>query len=210
MSDEAATVFVVDDDPDLRQSVTWMLRKAGFEVEAFPSAEQFLADFDDTRPGCVVVDVKMPGMSGLDLQQRLLDRHLHTPLIFITGHADVPMAVRAMESGAVAFLEKPFSRTHLLDRVEKAMELDRHERAHATDCAAARALYGQLTPREREVMGRVIDGATTKQIAHELGTSIRTVEGQRSQVMKKMGVASVAELTALAVRSGLDASGGVR
>ena len=198
-----ATVFVVDDDADLRRSVRWLLRTNGLNVETFASAERFLEEYDPDAPGCVLVDLRMPGMSGLDLQRRIRDNDWPAPVIMVTGHADVPTAVRALEEGAAGFIEKPFSRRRLMDRIQRAIEQDAQVRRERSQRAEIVARLDHLTPRQREVMNLVVAGNMTKEIAARIGASARTVEVHRKQVMAKMQVESLAELVALAVRHDL-------
>jgi two-component system response regulator FixJ len=198
-----ATVFVVDDDADLRKSVSWLLKTSGLKVETFASAERFLEEYDPDAPGCVLVDLRMPGMSGLDLQQRIRDNDWPAPVIIVTGHADVPTAVRALEEGAAGFIEKPFSRRRLVDRIQEAIEQDAQTRRLRSQRAEIMTRLDHLTPRQREVMNLVVAGGTTKEIAARLGASARTVEVHRKQVMAKLGVESLAELVTIAVRHGL-------
>jgi len=198
-----ATVFVVDDDADLRRSVRWLLKTNGLNVETFASAEQFLEKYDPDAPGCVLVDLRMPGMSGLDLQRRIRANDWPAPVIMVTGHADVPTAVRALEEGAAGFIEKPFSRRRLMDRIHLAIEQDAKARRQRSQRAEIVARLDHLTPRQREVMNLVVAGNMTKEIAARIGASARTVEVHRKQVMAKMQVESLAELVALAVRHDL-------
>jgi FixJ family two-component response regulator len=190
----AGAVFVVDDDYDVRNSLALLLRSVGIEARCFDTAEALLAALGADSTGCVVTDVRMPGMSGLELQQELARRGLALPLIMITGHADVPMAVAAMKSGALDFLEKPFSDQALIDRVQAALRLDAARRERRGAEAAAHERLAALTPREREVMERVIAGKPNKIVARELQVSTRTVEIHRARVMEKMGARSLAEL----------------
>jgi FixJ family two-component response regulator len=198
-----ATVFVVDDDADLRRSVRWLLKTSGLNVETFSSAERFLEEYDPDAPGCVLVDLRMPGMSGLDLQRRIRDNDWPAPVIIVTGHADVPTAVRALEEGAAAFIEKPFSRRQLMDRIQLAIDQDALARRQRSQRDEIMTRLAHLTARQREVMSLVVAGNTTKAIAARIGASARTVEVHRKQVMAKMQVESLAELVALAVRHGL-------
>ena len=195
---EQGVVYVVDDDRAVRDSLNMLLRSAGIVSEAFESAAAFLAGLRADRIGCLVADIRMPGMSGLELQQELNARKVEIPIVFITGHGDVPMAVNAMKAGAVDFLTKPFRNRDLLDRIEAALGSARagfrdHEKLRDT-----RARYATLTPREVEVMGLVVSGLANKVIAMDLGVSQRTVELHRARVMQKMGVRSLAELVRLA------------
>jgi FixJ family two-component response regulator len=200
MMERETTVFVVDDDADLRRSVRWLLKTTGLHVETFASAERFLEEYDPEAPGCVLADIRMPGMSGLELQQLIRENEWPAPVIIVTGHGDVPTAVRAMEAGAAGFIEKPFNRRRLVERVQKAIEQDARARGERAKRAEVVARLDLLTARQREVMGHVVAGQTTKQIAARLGASARTVEVHRKQVMEKMKSESLAELVALAVR----------
>jgi FixJ family two-component response regulator len=193
----AAGVFVVDDDYDVRASLALLLRSVGIEARCFDRAEALLAALGPDSAGCVVADVRMPGMSGLELQRELAARGLALPFIVITGHADVPMAVAAMKSGALDFLEKPFSDQALLDRVQAALRLDAARRRERGVEAAVRERLAALTPREREVMERVVAGKPNKIVARELGLSTRTVEIHRARLMEKMQARSLAELVRL-------------
>ncbi|KAA3627025.1 MAG: DNA-binding response regulator [Proteobacteria bacterium] len=200
---ETSVVFIVDDDRAVRESLSLILEVAGWAVEDYASAEAFLDAYQDDRPACLLLDVRMPGMSGLELQKRLAERGVALPIIFISGHADVPTSVSAMRSGALDFLEKPFRKEQLLQRIHEA--LARAERLHAGQVERRRVLerLAHLTPREREVMALVVAGKSNKEIGRILGTSHRTVDIQRARVMEKMAVNSPQELTALAVRFGL-------
>ena len=188
------TVFLIDDDPAIRDAVGLLLRANGLAVETFASAVDFLESNAVQRPGCLLLDVRMPGMSGLDLQKRLQEMSCRTPIIFMTGHGDVPMAIRAMKAGAFDFVEKPFQAQALLDRLHEALALDAQERrrqARRNEVAARMAL---LSPREREVMERVAAGQYNKVIAADLGISISTVEIHRKRVMEKLQAASLSEM----------------
>ena len=190
----ASTVFLTDDDPAIRDAVGLLLRANGLAVETFASAVDFLESDAVQRPGCLLLDVRMPGMSGLDLQKRLQEMGCRMPIIFMTGHGDVPMAIRAMKAGAFDFVEKPFQAQALLDRLHEALALDAQERrrqARRHDVAARMAL---LSPREQEVMERVAAGQYNKVIAAELGISISTVEIHRKRVMEKLQAASLSDL----------------
>ncbi len=194
-----ATVFVVDDDEAVRDSLTLLLRSVGLAVDAFGSATEFLSSYDPAAPGCLILDVRLPGMSGLELQQQLTSDGADLPIVFITGHGDVPMAVRAMRSGAVDFLQKPFSDQDLLDRVQQALSEQSERRRQIAHQAEIAARIGELTPRENEVMKLVVDGLANKVIANRLGMSQRTVEVHRASVMRKMKADSVAQLVHLVV-----------
>lgn len=194
MPETEPTVFVVDDDHAVRKSLDVLIRSVGLKVEAYASAQAFLDQYDCERPGCLVLDVRMPGMSGLELQKTLNERAIGLPVIIITGHGDVPIAVRAMKAGAVEFLEKPFSKQLLLEHIHEAISLDAGQRKEHSRQSAIETRLGQLSPREREVMELVVAGKLSKQIAAELGLSKKTVDIHRAHLMEKMGVTSVAEL----------------
>jgi FixJ family two-component response regulator len=193
------TVFVVDDDAAMRDSLRWLIESVGLRVEAYATADDFLARWDPERPGCLVLDVRMPGMSGLDLQGELAQREVRLPTIVITGHADVPMAVRAVKAGALDFVQKPFSDQLLLDRIRQALDLDRRRRQARDARRDALRRRDLLTAREREVMDRIVAGKPNRKIAAELGLSPKTVEVHRAHVMEKMQVATLADLIRLAV-----------
>ncbi|HXG64420.1 MAG TPA: response regulator transcription factor [Blastocatellia bacterium] len=196
-------IFVVDDDPSIREALRSLMKSVGLEVETFASAQEFLQARRPDAPGCLVLDVRLPGPSGLDLQRELAEADIQIPIIFITGHGDIPMSVRAMKAGAVEFLTKPFRDQDLLDAISQAVERDRQRRAQQAEMAELRGRYEQLTPRERDVMGLVVAGLLNKQIAGELGTSEVTVKIQRRQVMHKMPAESVADLVRMAERLGI-------
>jgi len=192
-----ATVFVVDDDEAVRDSLALLLRSVELAVETFGSANQFLDSYDPAAPGCLILDVRLPGMSGLELQQKLADDGADLPIVFITGHGDVPMAVRAMRRGAVDFLQKPFSNQDLLDRVQQALTEQSHRRRQSESKAEIAQRIQSLTPRENEVMELIVEGLPNKVIANRLGMSQRTVEVHRASVMRKMQADSVAQLVHL-------------
>ncbi|KAI5912559.1 response regulator transcription factor [Thauera sp. 2A1] len=187
-------IYVVDDDDALRDSLVWMLESSGYTVQAFDSAESFLDVYADGMTGCIVLDVRMPGMSGLEMFDELCRRHCTLPVIFITGHGDVPMAVSALKKGAVDFIEKPFSERDMLRLIEQCLAQERANRGkRMLEAETARRLE-HLTQREREVLDLIIAGKLNKQIADVLGISIKTVEVHRARVMEKMGANSLAEL----------------
>ena len=193
-----ATVVVIDDDPDIREALRGLLRSVGLGVELFGSVQEFLAAFQRERPGCLVLDVRLPGRSGLDLQEELARADIHFPVIFISGHADVPMSVRAMKAGAVEFLTKPVRDQDLLDAIQLAIAKDRARRKQEATRERLRADFDTLTPREREVMVMVVAGRLNKQIAGDLQLSEATVKAHRSQAMRKMRARSLAELVRMA------------
>jgi FixJ family two-component response regulator len=189
-----AIVWVVDDDPSVREALGSLIRSAGLRVETLASAHEFLARPRVEAPSCLVLDVRMPRLSGLDLQKRMAEINLQIPIVFITGHGDVPTSVRAMKAGAVEFLTKPFDDRDLLEAIQQAIKRDREARQHQAELEELRARYESLTPREREVMGRVVSGLLNKQVAAELGTSEITIKVHRAQVMHKMHAGSLADL----------------
>ncbi len=201
MKEKPATVFVVDDDDAVRTSLRLLLKSVGLPVETFASAQEFVDSFDAERAGCLVLDIRMPGMSGLELQQRLNEIHAIVPIVFITGHGDVPLAVEAMQHGAVDFIQKPFRDQDLIDRINQALEKDRDNRAGLKERDAIRRRMQQLTPREREVLDLVTQGKANKVIAGDLNVSQRTVEIHRARVMEKMGASSLAHLVRMVIEA---------
>ena len=194
MDPSQPTVFVVDDDEAVRDSLRVLLKTVGINTETFASGREFLDSYDPDRPGCVVLDIRMPGMSGMELQEQLVVRNAILPVIFITGHGDVPMAVHALRSGAVDFMQKPFSEQALLDRIQQVLEQNGRDREKLASREAIRARMGRLTPRERQVMKLVVDGNANKVIAIDLGIGERTVEIHRARVMEKMEASSLPHL----------------
>lgn len=188
------TVFIVDDDREVREAIELLMRSIGLAAESFASAQEYLDQFDPTRPGCLVLDVRMKGMSGLDLQQRLAQEAIHPPVILVTGHGDVPMAVRAVKAGAVDFIEKPFNDQILLDAVHRAFDQDAQHRGEASRLADIQERLTRLTPREREILEQVVAGKRNKVIAADLAISQSTVEAHRAKVMEKMGARSLSDL----------------
>ena len=207
MKSSNGTVFVVDDDSSIRTSTARLLKSAGLTVETFSSAQEFLQHHTPSTPSCLVLDVRMPGLSGLDLQSELAQADLEVPIIFITGHGSVPMSVKAMKAGAVDFLQKPFDDEQLLDAVRHAIERDVRRRRERSTRDEIERRAGLLTARERQVFALVVSGMLNKQVGGELGMSEKTVKVHRARVMKKMGAGSLAELVRLAVEIGVVGDG---
>jgi two-component system, LuxR family, response regulator FixJ len=200
-------VYLVDDDDAVRDSIGLLLRSIGLDCELYSSALAFLEHYDRRRHACLVADIRMPGLSGLELQQRLNDQSADIPIVFITGHGDVPMAVTAMKAGAADFIQKPFRDQDLIDRIHKALERDKEHRALRAEADTIRERLALLTPRETEVMERVVKGQANKVIAMDLGVSQRTVELHRARVMRKLKMRSLAELVHAVDKLGPGVSG---
>ena len=200
--DQQTTVFIVDDDQAIRHAMQLLIQSVGYAAKIFPSADDFLEQFDQTRTGCLVLDIRMPGLGGLELQGRLLALGSCMPIIFITGHGDVPMAVEAMQKGAYGFIQKPVRDQELLEHISGAVSVDRRVRSEQKSRSEIEARRSTLTSREREVMDLVVTGKPNKIIAYELGTSQRTVEIHRSRVMEKMQARSLAELVRMNLQPG--------
>ncbi len=200
-----STVFVVDDDQAMRNSLKWLIESVGVQVESFASADEFLAQYQPGRAGCLVLDVRMPGMSGLELQEHLVRQNIHIPAVIITGHGDVPMAVRAMKAGAVDFIEKPFNDEALLDAIRRAIAYEEQQRSQQSEHLQIQQRLSHLTPREHEVMEMVTEGKSNKEIANALGVSAKTIEAHRARVMEKMQAGSLAELVRMALAVDSDA-----
>ncbi len=197
-------VFVIDDDASMRDAVSRLLNAVGLTVQTFASAREFLAGRLPDVPGCAVLDVRLPGLSGLDLQREMVERGIHIPVIFITGHGDIPMSVQAMKAGAVEFLTKPFRDQDLLDAVRSGIQLDRQGRKERAELAELREGLRQLTPREREVLSLVVAGLLNKQIALRLGASEKTIKIHRSHVMQKMRADSLADLVRMSQKLSIE------
>lgn len=194
-------VYVVDDDAAVRDGLKWLVESVDLQVASCASAQDFLETYDRARPGCLVLDVRMRGMSGLDLQAELARRDISIPTIVVTGHGDVPMAVRAMKLGAIDFVEKPFNDQELLERIQRAIETDHEARRDGRERAEACALLATLSPREREVLDLLVEGLANKEVANRLDLSTRTVEGHRARLMEKLACGSLAEMVRLSLRA---------
>ncbi|MEN9473515.1 MAG: hypothetical protein RIS48_235 [Pseudomonadota bacterium] len=193
------TVYVVDDDEAVRDSLQWLLEGKDYRVRCFESAEAFLSRFDPREVACLIADIRMDGMSGMELQDRLIERLSPLPIVFITGHGDVPMAVETMKKGALDFIQKPFNEEHLLPLVERMLERARESFAAQQVVANREALIAKLTSREAQVLERIVAGRLNKQIADDLGISIKTVEAHRANIMEKLNAATVADLLKIAL-----------
>jgi FixJ family two-component response regulator len=198
MSDPNSTILVIDDDPDVRASVGRLLRSVGYKVQLFASIADFLKSDPPDGPTCLVLDVRLPGQSGLDLQRELAAGNRDLPIIFVTGHGDIPMSVQAMKGGAIEFLTKPFRDQDLLDGIQLGLSRDRAHRENEKDLAALKARFASLSPREREIMIQVARGRLSKQIAHDIGSAEATVKVHRSRAMQKMKAGSLPELGRMA------------
>ncbi len=203
MNETPSIVFVIDDDDSVRRALRRLIHSVGLQVELFGSAREFLERQWPAVPSCMILDIRLPGISGLDFQRRLTEAKIHIPIIFITGHGDIPMTVRAMKAGAVEFLPKPFNDQDLLDAIHQALERDRVRRQQEAEIATLRERFESLTPREQEVLPWVISGLLNKQIAAEIGTTEATVKVHRSQLSRKMGAESIADLVRMAERIGI-------
>ncbi len=207
MNEADPVVFIVDDDPSVLKALRRLMKSVGFRVQAFASASEFLAAERPEAPGCLVLDVRMPGVGGLALQETLAANNTHVPIVFISGHGDIPMTVQAMKAGAIDFLSKPFSDQQLIDAVNEAIARDVQARRERAEIAAIQKRVETLTPRERQVLPLVVSGMLNKQIARKLGTAEKTIKVHRSRVMAKMRAESLADLVRLAERVGISPDG---
>jgi FixJ family two-component response regulator len=203
MTEPGATVFVVDDDPSIRRAIKRLVESVGLRVELFASASEFVSSNHPEVASCLVLDIRLPGISGLDFQRQLVEANVHLPIVFITGHGDIPMSVRAMKAGAVEFLTKPFRDQDLLDAIQAGLERDRARREQQAETAVLRERLESLTPSEREVLPLVVSGLLNKQVAAEMGTTEATVKVHRSQLMRKMGADSLPDLVRIAEKIGI-------
>ena len=204
MTEEHPVVFVIDDDPSVRDALENLVRSVGLEVQSFGSTQEFLHSKRPEAPACLVLDVRLPGSSGLNFQRELLDLKIPLPIIFITGRGDIPMSVKAMKAGAVEFLTKPFREEELLDAIQQGIQRDRLRRQDVSSIASLQELYRTLTPREKDVMGHIIAGRLNKQVAADLDLSEVTVKVHRRQIMRKMQAKSVADLVRIADKLGIE------
>jgi FixJ family two-component response regulator len=205
MNEPGPIVFVVDDDPSVRRAIKRLIESVGLQVEPFGSAEEFLLGKRPNAPSCLVLDIRLPGMSGLDFQHKLAQANIHIPIIFVTAHGDIPMTVRAMKAGAIEFLTKPFRDQDLLDAIHLALERDRAARQREAELVVLRERFESLTPRERELLPWVVSGLPNKQTADMIGASEATVKAHRSQLMRKMSASSMADLVRMTEKMGIDA-----
>ena len=189
-----STIFIVDDDPAMRDSLSWLIETIGYPVKVFSSAQEFLDAYQPDNPGCLILDVRLPGMSGLQLQQKMKGDGIHLPVIIISGHGDVPMAVKAMQQGAMVFLEKPFRDQELLDNIQEALVVDEQNRKRDAISSEVQTCVDLLTQREKEVMELMVKGNPSKEIARHCGISVKTIEIHRARVMEKMKASSLPEL----------------
>jgi FixJ family two-component response regulator len=203
MTEVASVVFVVDDDPSIRRAIKRLVESVGLRVEGLGSAQEFLRSQRPDAPSCLVLDVRLPGMSGLDFQRELREANIHIPIIFITAHGDIPMTVRAMKAGAVEFLTKPFRDQELLDAIQQGLERDHARRAQEAEVRKLRERFESLTPRERELLPWVVSGLLNKTIADAIEASEATVKVHRSQLMRKMGASSMADLVRMTEKLGI-------
>ncbi len=203
MTEPAAIVFVVDDDPSVRRAIKRLVESVGLHVELFGSTSEFMSSSRLEITSCLVLDIRLPGISGLDFQRQLVEANVHLPIVFITGHGDIPMSVRAMKAGAVEFLTKPFRDQDLLDAIQAGLERDRVRRKQQAETAVFRERLESLTPCEREVLPLVVSGLLNKQVAAEIGTTEATVKVHRSQLMRKMGADSLPDLVRMAEKIGI-------
>jgi FixJ family two-component response regulator len=200
-------VFVIDDDESMRAAISRLLGAVGLKTHTFASGKEFFEAELPDLPGCAVLDVRLPGLSGLDLQQKMVEKGIHFPIVFITGHGDIPMSVRAMKAGAVEFLTKPFRDQDLLDAIAAAIQNDREERRQRSEITKLRQRYDRLTPREREVLSMVVAGLLNKQIALQLGASEKTIKIHRGRIMQKMQARSLADLVKMSQKLSIDVIG---